>query len=80
MGLLLTKELQTHYLPLYNTPHSGPPTLTIDLFTVSDHFITAMVDIAPYGTWLLFISPSGAESYICLEYYFSSSDNKPQSG
>ena len=44
----------------YNPPHSGPSTLALGPFIASDHFITAMVDIAPSGAWLIIISPSGA--------------------
>ena len=42
---------------LYNPPHSGPSTLTLGPFIAYDHFITTMVDIAPFGACLLLFLP-----------------------
>ena len=61
---------------LYNPPHSGPSTLTICPYIESEHFITTMVDIDTSEAWLLIISPSGAESSICLDSCLPSSEKK----
>ena len=62
---------------LYNPSHSGPYTLTIGPFIASEHFITTVADISPYGSWFLILYPSGAEYSICIDSCFSSSEKKP---
>ena len=69
-----TKELSSS---LYNPPHRGEYILCPELSTFSDHLIITMVDVHPYGAWLLIISPSGAESSIRIESCSSYSENKP---
>ena len=72
MGLFLTKELRNH--PIL---HRGEYILSPDPSTFSDHLITTIVVVPPYGAWLLIIDPSGAEYYICVDSCFSSSEKKP---
>ena len=43
----------------YNMPHKGASILSLDPSTLSDHFTTTMVNIYPYGAWLLIIAPMG---------------------
>ena len=52
---------------LYNLPQRGKSILSPDPSTLSDHLTTTMVDVPPYGAWLLIIAPSGDESYIRIE-------------
>ena len=52
---------------LYNTPHNGPYTLTLDPLIASDHFTTTIVDIYRTRYWLLNISPFGAKYSICID-------------
>ena len=53
---------------LYNPLHRGESMLSLDPYTLSDHLTTTMVDIHPYGAWLLVIAPSGAEFSICIDF------------
>ena len=62
---------------LYNPPHRGEYILSPDPYTFSDHLTTTIVDVPPSGAWLLIISPSGAEYYICIDSCLSSSEKKP---
>ena len=49
---------------LYNLPHRGEYILSPDPSTLSDHLITTILYVSSSGSWLLIISPSGAESSI----------------
>ena len=62
---------------LYNPPHRGEYIFYPHPYTFSDHWTTTMVDVTPYGDWLLIIAPSEAELSICIDSYFSSSEKKP---
>ena len=63
---------------LYNTPYKVEYILSPDPSTLSDYFTTTMLDISPSRAWLLIISPFGTKPYICIESYFSTSENKPR--
>ena len=60
----VTKESSSS---LYNLLHRGEYILSPYPSSFSDHLITDVVDVPPSGAWFLIISPSGAESYICID-------------
>ena len=62
---------------LYNPPHRGESISSPDPSTLSDHLTTIILDVSPSGAWLLILAPSGAESSVCIDSCFSSSENKP---
>ena len=61
---------------LYNPPHSDESILSPDPSTYSDHLIITMVDVPPSGAMLLNIYLYEAESSICIDSCFSSSEKK----
>ena len=47
--------------------------------TLSEHLTTTMVDIYPYGAWLLIIYPYGAKPSICVDScVYQSEKNRDQ--
>ena len=61
----------------YNPPHRGESISSPDPSTLSNYLITTIVDVSPSGAWLLILDPSGAESSVCVDSCFSSSEKKP---
>ena len=63
-------DQRTKYRPssLYNIPHKGAYIFSPEPSTLYDHFITTMVDIYLYGSWLLIVSPSGGKPSICVDF------------
>ena len=77
MGLLLTKELRNPPLS-YIIQCTGVNIYCLQtLPTFSDHLITTIVDVPPYGNWLLIIAPSSSKSSICIDSCLSYSKKKP---
>ena len=62
------------FYSLYNPPHRGESISSPDPSTLSDHLTTTIVDVSPSGAWLLILAPSEAESSVCIDSYFSSSE------
>ena len=65
---------------LYNPSYIGSCILYLVPSTLYDHFTTPMIDIAPYGVWILIVATSGSKPSICAGSCISSSDNKQQVG
>ena len=61
---------------LYNPPHSGLSTLTIEPFIKYDHFTITMIYIVPYRAWLIIVAPSRAKTSICVDSCLSSAEKK----
>ena len=55
----VTKEFSSS---LYNPPNRGEYILSTETSTLSDHLTNTIVDDSTYGSWLVIIPPSGAES------------------
>ena len=49
-GSVPDQEIIGSLSSLYNPPHCGPSTLTLCPFIEPEHFITAIVNIAPSGS------------------------------
>ena len=69
-----TKELSSS---LYNPPHRVEYIFPPEPSTFSDQLITRILDVSPYGAWLVIIAHYGIESFICIDSCFSYSEEKP---
>ena len=76
-GFVPDQGTKEYFFSLYNQSHGGESILSLDPSNLSDHLTTTIVDVSPSGAWLLILAPSGAESSICIDSCFSSSEKKP---
>ena len=76
-GCVLYEGSKESSSSLFNLMHRGEYILSPDPSAFSDHLVTTIVDVPPFGAWLIFIATSGSKSSFRIDYLFYSLEKKP---